>query len=1183
MSTSHSCYPVMVPFEDVLFQVRKALQVGPSLLYGLLEELHEARVFSTPFYRSLFKDGGQSLAEILFNDEEDLARRLSLPIWQKWDVSQVILDSALNIEEDLSAFLNSPDAESQDMIDTIDSGLDLLPDQLVSDIIDSILSEDYFEDILDPSILEDDFNFPCDADTACTLTSENAAILDQNITRKRKGKDASKSNKTPTKRNRKATACLESPPNRSTPTIASEGNFHSFNSFQHVLQLSSIPPITNITAFDSPPFLSPSGGSALQIIQTSGSLARPLISTVVPFRHTYVIVSPQPVSPVTQILPVSPAVGTVAPPELTVAVLPVGTLSDSASKGLPSHPVDTLSPTKVDSSNTCVLADGKPRKNIDSPPPKPAAKVRPEAPKCVKDFIHRAKPYIRNVCSAMRGGLGMESHYIDMHLIPRKLLIKSGKNANKCLEKELVVLSDSERKKSQLDRSQVFQNNLPRPKHSIAILGKTGVGKTAMIQRLCLDWASGSLSQFQFVFLLDCKNLDLKKSSYSLKHLLFDLSVSPRCEESDAVFKHVLSSPEDVLIIFDSFDDIKDFEGLLQAPAKSPKDTKYTVKQLFSGLFQKEILPGCTLLIATRPKEVLNQVLRKMDSLLELCHFSPEDIELYTTKYFRDSSIQEKALQKIQNKKYIFSICSNPLLCWTTCFLLEHQDGNGEALPSTLTELYQKVTSKHLQLASRENSSLSNPKRKEIPQLCKTAWEGFKNHNTHINIDGSPELVDYCLKSGILASYGRENHFEDLYIQNLLGALHSVQSKQVNEKMLLAHSVVQQKKRKVQGESQDVMQSFVTGLLFQKARPDGVSILDGNVDVQAKRKAVETHLLNLKLNELNPARLLELFHCVYETSNAKFARLLLKKLPDNLSFCGTQLCSSDVYVICHLLQHSTTLKRTFSINLQETSIPISDLRELVELKCITSFWAHTGDTIALWEDLHHSNNELNLKGAIEKFTLNPLKATQGHHIENLPLLVHIHREKKLPMSDFVPTLNEGVPALRHLQKLEFELGVQNGPEMFPKLIEVLPSLQSLQHLDIEKNKIGDSGAEKLAGVLHFLASLKWLNLSQNCIGDAGVKKLAKALVRVPSLQSLSLYGNLIADNGAEELALVLPDMKLLQDLDVKFNKFTDIGAKKLSAALKNCTGMKSLELWNNCIPWGVFEHLHQQDPRIRSL
>lgn len=74
------------------------------------------------------------------------------------------------------------------------------------------------------------------------------------------------------------------------------------------------------------------------------------------------------------------------------------------------------------------------------------------------------------------------------------------------------------------------------------------------------------------------------------------------------------------------------------------------------------------------------------------------------------------------------------------------------------------------------------------------------------------------------------------------------------------------------------------------------------------------------------------------------------------------------------------------------------MRECIVLYLFVCFIirAHTADTIALWEDLHQSNDELNLKGAIEKFTLNPLKATQGYHIENLPLLVHIHREK-LPM------------------------------------------------------------------------------------------------------------------------------------------------------------------------------------------
>uniref|UniRef100_A0A9J8D070 Class II, major histocompatibility complex, transactivator n=1 Tax=Cyprinus carpio carpio TaxID=630221 RepID=A0A9J8D070_CYPCA len=1154
MSWSRGYCPVMVPFEEVLFQVRKALQVSPILLHELLRELHEANVFSTQYYQSLFKDGKigeQRLCEVFCNDGEDLARRLSLPIWQNWDISQSILDLALSKEEDLVP----SDAEWQDIAPDLMS--ELLPDNIISKYLESPES---IEDDFDPTVLD---NFPGDISTTCMPIPEDATFLDGVPAKKPKVVHKRRRKRGNSTANRKATVCPESPSNGSTPTIAPESSFHlSPTPFQHVLRIPF-----------SPPLLPPSGGSPLQIIQTIGPYTPPLFGTVVPTGPTYVIVSPQCVSPGAQIFPLSPATGTVAPPELTGSVLPVGSSSDSACQGSPT--VDTLSPTK------------DLQKHNDSTSPKAEKKIRPEAPECVKDYIHHTQSYMRDVCCSMRGGMGMESHYVDAHLVQRKLLIKSGKNANKCLEKELVVLSDSERKKAKLDRSQLFHNSDSKPKQSFALLGKAGAGKTTFIQRLCLDWASGSLPQFQFVFLLNCKILDLTQSNCSLKGLLLDLSMSPRCEDSDSVFKHILSCPDEVLIIFDSFDHIKDFEGLLQSPAKSHTNTKYTIKQLFSGLFQKEILSGCTLLIATRPKDVLNQVLRKMDSLLELCGFSPEDIELYTSKYFGDNtSLQESALKQIKNDRYIFSLCSNPLLCWTTCFLLEHQE-SGNDLPSTLTDLYQRATSKHLQLASLENSSLcKNRKLLDIPQLCKMAWEGFKNHDTHVNPASSTELLDCALKSGILTSFKtsecQKNHFADLFTQNLLSAVHLVQSKQVNEKMVVANSVVHQKKRKVQGESQDVLQRFVTGLVFQKA-PDGVSILDSSVNIKAKRKAVETHLESMKPNDLLPARLLELFHCVYETSSAKFAKLLLKNLPDNLSFYGTQLCPSDVYVICHLLQYASTLKRTFSINLQDTCIPISGLKELVGLQCIKAFWAHTADTIGLWEDLHRSNDELNLKSAIEKFTLHPFKATEGYHIESLPVLVQIHREKKLPMSEPVSALDEGVPALRHLQRLEFELGVQNGPELFPKLVEALPSLQSLQHLDLEKNQIGDSGAEKLAGVLHYLKCLKLLNLSQNLIGDAGVEKLAKALASVPSLQSLSLYGNAIADIGAEHLALALPDMNFLLDLNIAFNKFTDLGAKKLGAALKNCTGMKSLELWNDCIPYGVFEHLRLQDPRIRSL
>lgn len=534
----------------------------------------------------------------------------------------------------------------------------------------------------------------------------------------------------------------------------------------------------------------------------------------------------------------------------------------------------------------------------------------------------------------------MESHYIDTPLVQRKLIIRTGKNANKCLEKELVVLSDSERKKAMMHRSHVFQNCGSNNKHLITVLGKAGMGKSTFVQRLALDWSTSGLQQFQFIFLLNCKVLNLTQASFSLKSLLFDSSTSPRCEDSEAVFKHVLTFPENVLIVFDSFDDMKDLEGLLQSPATSATHSNYSIRQLFSGLFQKKILSGCTLLIATRPRDVLNQLLRKVDSILELSCFSPKDIEMYVSNYFGDASEKVDALRIIKSQKYIFSLCSNPLLCRLTCFLSEHQKSKGDPLPSTLTDLYQRVLIQHLELNDNLQGSKQN-----IVQLCSVAWDGFKTQNSLLNQNQNKNLVDYGLNSGILMTHtqceepgnNQVSYFANLFVQNLLSALLLVHSSELNDKTLLAQTTLHQRKRKSQGEWQDVLQRFVMGLLFQKNTPSCCRFFQTNTDLQAKRKAAEAHLENLKPGELIPSRLLELFHCVYETRNVKLAKLLVKNLPDNLSFCGAQLSPVDVYVVWHLLLHTRGHKQTFSIDLRDTCVPLSGLKDLVALDCVASF------------------------------------------------------------------------------------------------------------------------------------------------------------------------------------------------------------------------------------------------------
>ncbi|GAA6069775.1 MHC class II transactivator isoform X1 [Tachysurus ichikawai] len=78
----------MVPFKEVLSEVRKVLQ-EENLLPSLLAQLVEAQIFSAQYYQTFISE---NLCDV---DVDELARRLALPVWEKWDASKVILSSVL--------------------------------------------------------------------------------------------------------------------------------------------------------------------------------------------------------------------------------------------------------------------------------------------------------------------------------------------------------------------------------------------------------------------------------------------------------------------------------------------------------------------------------------------------------------------------------------------------------------------------------------------------------------------------------------------------------------------------------------------------------------------------------------------------------------------------------------------------------------------------------------------------------------------------------------------------------------------------------------------------------------------------------------------------------------------------------------------------------------------------------
>uniref|UniRef100_A0AAZ3Q188 NACHT domain-containing protein n=1 Tax=Oncorhynchus tshawytscha TaxID=74940 RepID=A0AAZ3Q188_ONCTS len=717
----------------------------------------------------------------------------------------------------------------------------------------------------------------------------------------------------------------------------------------------------------------------------------------------------------------------------------------------------------------------------------------------------------------MEAGLSLASHYVDVRLVQRQILIGSGKNTSKCLEKDLVVIGDAERRRGSLARSQVFESSPgAKPKRSIVLLGNAGMGKSTLIKKLCVDWSDGLLPQFDFVFLLDGKALTLPpEPTYSLRSLLLHLS----CPHPRDVFNQVLSVPERVLVLFDGFEVVRDLEGLLQSPADDSKGENYSVRQLFSGLLQRKLLPGCSLLLSARPRGTVSGLLRRADSLLELSGFSPPDIERYLGQYFSGQSLE------LHSQPYLLSVCWNPALCHMVCLLLEHWDVS-EPLPSTLTGLCYRVEEER----EEENRCV-------LSELSGLAWQGVKGHSSllTLTLDNTVyvKLRLFGLRTGLVHSHclrgeqGRDGDgggvssdnilsWAHPFLQSFLGGAHLSVSSCVSDRALLAQILPQPRgRRRPQGECLDLAQRFAVGLLFRN-----------NAELRDLRAAVISHLENLHHGDLSPARLLEACHCVYETGDIRLVRHLVRNLPEVLSFQGVPLCPADAFVVWNLLDQCRTLRRRFCLGLEDTGLRMTGLKLLTGLNNIHSYryWACIADTITLWEELEQSGEEELLKAVVSKLTLNPFRATQVSHVQHLSTLVNIHTSRRLSES----------PAQSTSPGVSSALLMDHGTTAFTLLrcrSNLSVSLISLSPSpSLENSKLGDSGAEGLAG----------------------------AVLSLSSLQIINLYSNVISDGGAESLAAVLPQMTSLSDLDVKYNSFTALGAQSLASSLRDCPWIKSL-------------------------
>ncbi|KAM8779221.1 MHC class II transactivator isoform 2-T2 [Rhynchonycteris naso] len=772
---------------------------------------------------------------------------------------------------------------------------------------------------------------------------------------------------------------------------------------------------------------------------------------------------------------------------------------------------------------------------------------------------------------------GPEGILVEVDLMRARL----ERSSSKSQERELVSLDWAERQPACGGLAEVLlaANDRRRPRETrvIAVLGKTGQGKSHWARTVSRTWACGQLPQYDFVFYLPCHSLDRSGDSYRLQDLLFSHGPQPLPVDSE-VFGHILRRPDRVLLILDSFEELEAQDSLLHSTCRPLLEEPLSLRGLLAGLLQRKLLRGCTLLLTARPRGRLAPSLSKADALFEMAGFSAEQAETYVVRYFERLGAthhQERALALLRDQPLLLSHSHSPTVCRAVCQLSEAilERGEEAQLPSTLTGLYVRL----LGPVVRDSPPGA------LEALARLAWELGRRHQSTLQEGQFPsdEVRAWAVAKGLVqpspGAPETELAFPSFLLQCFLGALWLALSSENKDKELPQYLALTPRKKRPYDNWLEGVPRFLAGLVFQP-RTCALGVLAGPaaVVVDRKKKVLTRYLKRLQLGLLQAGRLLELLHCTHEASDAGLWQHVVQGLPAHLSFLGTRLTPPDTHVLGSTLERAG---RDFSLDLRSTGIEPSGLRSLVGLSCVTHFRAALSDTVGLWESLQQRGEAKLLQAVEEKFTIEPFRAGSMKDVEDLSNLVQIQRTR----SSSEDTAGE-LPAIRDLKKLEFALGPVLGPQAFPKLVRILEAFSSLQHLDLDslsENKIGDEGVAQLSATFPQLKALETLNLSQNSITDVGACKLAKALPSLAaSLLSLSLYNNCICDVGAESLAHVLPDMVSLRVLDVQYNKFTAAGAQRLTASLRKCPHVETLAMWTPTIPFGVQEHLQQLDSRI---
>ena len=609
---------------------------------------------------------------------------------------------------------------------------------------------------------------------------------------------------------------------------------------------------------------------------------------------------------------------------------------------------------------------------------------------------------------------------------------------------------------------------------SILVIGRPGIGKTVLTEKILRDWANKVHTYYgdKIFFFFKLRWFNGNNEKMNLKTFLHLGMGCLNDKEFESIYNTIIKEPKKVVLIVDGLDE---FHGNYNECFDESKmisndpDTSMSVMNLFIKLVSGGLLEGAVPMVTSRPTADDFYSRLHFDRKVEIIGFTSDKIKDYVSRFCENNNridLEPKIWNHIESSSELLNLCYIPVNCSIVCTTLSEcltdPKNDTGTLPSTLTELYETATNHYEKHHHKGDKSTAKDVLKKLRELA-------FNHIAKGQLVFEQELFDEQMqKSGLLNSLSnpifplkKQFCFIHLTIQEFLAAEHVIETYSTAgiKKFISDH---------FESAKWHLILQFIAGLAGKKMKMSGTRVdrsfiwafTDHFKVADDERVPDEKQLLVMKcIREVNDEEIAEEVCKTTALKNVFWLRIVGNIPP------------SDLAAIAFVCKHMKNFQNLELVDQLSRLSECQEIQELLQKRCLNQLEIKAHPTVveAVLNALLESNCNLNHNHT--KLTSLSIAISSGNKFEISKLCEVLHNEcctelKQLELSGIeehnvdvlCDTLIKGPSKLTMLDLFNCNLTDQN----IPKIVKFLKDEHcQLTSLSLKINEIGDEGASVL--------------------------------------------------------------------------------------------------------------------------